>query len=33
MSRIAKRNRATKMALVSGENRACMVPLRGCCGS
>ena len=29
MSRIAKRNRATKMALVTGETRACMVPSRG----
>ena len=29
MSRIAKRNRATKMALVTGETRACMVPPRG----
>ena len=28
MSKIAKRNRATKMALVTGETRACMVPLR-----
>ncbi|XDA90677.1 hypothetical protein R6Z07F_020283 [Ovis aries] len=29
MSRIAKRNRATKMALVTGETRAYMVPPKG----
>ncbi|CAI9181267.1 unnamed protein product [Rangifer tarandus platyrhynchus] len=29
MSRIAKRNRATKMALVTGATRACMVSPRG----
>ena len=30
MSRIAKRNGAKKMALVTGANRACMFPPRGC---
>ena len=30
MSRNAKRNRATKVALVMGETRACMVQPRGC---
>ena len=29
MSRIVKRKRATKTALVTGETRACMVPWRG----
>ena len=33
MSRIAKRNRAMKMALVTGATRACMVSRGGAAGS